>query len=128
MFQTRKFLIISQNFSVFDSITSQKQDSISYKMILANPNVYYKIKIVKFNKITNHNWEKYWMSLKIKMESRRSKINTTPEKFTLEVDPVELKNSSTEIDQNFGVEIDKYYQTSCKNKVRLKLFILKEGK
>lgn len=53
--------VVTKIIPFLDSISTHKEDSISYKMTLANPNVYYKVKLIKFNGITKHDWDnKYW--------------------------------------------------------------------
>lgn len=55
--------IVTKILPFLDNISTKNKDSISYKMVLVNPNVYYKVKLIKYKGITRHDWEnRYWKS------------------------------------------------------------------
>lgn len=91
--------IVTKIIPFLDNISTQNKDSISYKMVLANPNVYYKVKLIKYKGITKHDWEnRYWKSWsnpngRIRSD-RQDGLEPT---FNLIYTPLEDKSISTAI-------------------------------
>lgn len=79
-----------------DSLSISKDDTLSYKMTLANPNVYYKVKLIKFKGITKHDWDnRYWKNFSNPngriISNRTDALEPT---FNLVYTPSEDKNST----------------------------------
>lgn len=87
--------VVTKIIPLLDSISTSKNDTLSYKMTLANPNVYYKVKLVKFKGITRHDWDnRYWKSFANpngRIKSRNDGLEPT---FNLVYTPLEDKNST----------------------------------
>lgn len=87
--------VVTKIIPLLDNISTSKNDTLSYKMTLANPNVYYKVKLVKFKGITRHDWDnRYWKSFANpngRIKSRNDGLEPT---FNLVYTPLEDKNST----------------------------------
>jgi hypothetical protein len=117
--------------SLFDSISSQKKDSIYLKTTIANPNIYFKIKMIKYKKSDNHDWEKYWKSFTNSRARIRNPISTDPDNsFNLIYTPNELQNYTDWIFPEFWGPWDRkdvnFRLIAKKNNGELKLFIEKK--
>ena len=49
--------LVKKILPTLDSISYKSNDSIYYKVVIKNPNVYSKVKIIKLNKVDTHDWE-----------------------------------------------------------------------
>jgi hypothetical protein len=91
--------VVTKIIPFFDSISTHREDSLSYKMVLANPNVYYKVKLIKYKGITKHDWEnRYWKNFTnpngIIKSNRKDGLQPT---FNLIYTPLETQNSTPSI-------------------------------
>lgn len=102
-------LKIDQIIPLIDSVSYTRNDSISYRVTISNPNVFYKIKIIQFKQITKRNWNqyyKYWNSPSLPNTSG----HTPPPSFKLIYTYDELNNNSNEIYPEFwGTRDNKQY-------------------
>lgn len=90
--------VVTKIIPFFDSLSTHKDDTISYKMTLANPNVYYKVKLIKFIGITKHDWDnKYWKNFRNPngiIKTRTDVAIADQPTFNLVYTPSEDKNST----------------------------------
>lgn len=87
--------IVTKIIPFLDNISSNRSDSVSYKMTLANPNVYYKVKLIKFKGITNHDWDnRYWKNFKNPNGRIVNRTDGLEPTFNLIYTPLEDKNST----------------------------------
>lgn len=90
--------VVTKIIPLFDSISTHKEDTLSFKMTLANPNVYYKVKLIKFKGITRHDWDnKYWKNFSNPngiIKTRTDVAIVDQPAFNLVYTPLEDKNST----------------------------------
>lgn len=53
--------VLSKLLPIFEDMSYAHKDSVQYKMTIANPNVYYKVRVIEYQNIVNINWNKYWL-------------------------------------------------------------------
>ncbi|MBW4888483.1 hypothetical protein KXQ82_02100 [Mucilaginibacter sp. HMF5004] len=89
--------IVSKIIPLLDSISSESKDSVSYKMLVANPDVFYKVKIVKLLNGSSHDWNKYFLyfssNLHVRDDGQNAPTNIDST-FELEWTPNETRNAS----------------------------------
>lgn len=123
--------IVEKVVSFLDSISYSNEDSVAYKMTVANPDVFYKIKIIKFENLARRDWERYWKFFT--NPSGRITNNGQPEPtFNLIYTPLETTNSTNEIYPEFWGPKDpndvRFRLTAKKINDSLRLFIQYRGR
>ncbi|WP_428331618.1 hypothetical protein [Mucilaginibacter sp.] len=91
-------VVLPKVLALVDSVSSKSKDSVTYKMKVANPNVFYKVKIVKIGK-PKTDWDRYYKCFYTKADAADG---PTGEDITLTYDAMETANETFALYPEYG--------------------------
>jgi hypothetical protein len=77
--------VVGKIIPFLDSMAYKSADSLTYRLTIYNPNVYYKVRFVEFKQITKVDWNRYW---------KYFSTNNNPSTTILTVDATGIKSKT----------------------------------
>lgn len=93
--------VVTKLIPVIEDLNISNKDSIIYKFSIANPNIFYKVKIIEPSRFNNHNWERYYKSFYNPKGMIEPNLYFPPPAFKLIYTPLQTANSTSEIYPEF---------------------------
>lgn len=115
--------LIGSFIPVFEDMSYKSSDSVQYKMTISNPNVYYKVRVIKYNNIVDADWNNIWKYFLLKSNKKNSIT-------TLTTSVREIQNETPKIYPEFVGKLDNkdlQFKISLEKDSILHLYIKAKG-
>lgn len=119
--------VVSKLLPIFEDMSYTHKDSVQYKMTIANPNVYYKVRVIEYQNIVKTDWNNYWLYF---LDFHKGKEVKKQSKTKLIVDATGIQSQTDPLYPEFwGVDnTDLQFKIELKKENdKLKLYILGKG-